>query len=116
MAVQTFGEFFQQFGIMGSIVAFGAIGYLAVLLMAVGAGNLPMFAGGPAPGGISAVMTGAAGGGVSRAIGDGQWFMNRMTGQTFRNLLIAKMRFMAFHAGWNQTVTVMVAFLTGNFC
>jgi hypothetical protein len=41
--------------------------------------------------------------------------MDRMTGQTFRNLLTGKMRFMAFHAGWNQTVAVMVAFLTGNF-
>ena len=47
---------------MGSVVAFGAIGNLTVLLMAVGAGNLAMFAGGPAPGGIDAVMTRAAGG------------------------------------------------------
>ena len=62
MAVQTFGEFCQQFSIMGSLVAFGAIGYLAVLLMTVGASHLTMFAGGPAPGGIDAVMTGSAGG------------------------------------------------------
>ncbi len=62
MAVQTFGKFFQQFGVVGSVVAFCAIGNLTVLLMAVGAGNLAMFAGGLAPGGIDAVMTRAAGG------------------------------------------------------
>ena len=86
---------------MGSLVAFGAIGYLAVLLMAVRAGHLAMLAGGLDPCGIDAVMTGSAGGRVSRAIGDGKWFMDRMTGQTFCNLLTGKMRLMTFHAGWN---------------
>ena len=42
--------------------------------------------------------------------------MDRMTGQAFRNLLTGKMRFMAFHAGRDETVVVMVAILTGNFC
>jgi len=72
MTVETTREFFQHFGIMGLIMAVGALRNLAMLFMAFGAGNSGMFAWGGCPDIIDLVMAGAACSLGSGLIGDFQ--------------------------------------------
>lgn len=116
MTVQTSGEFPQQFGVMRGAVTLGAIGNQAMPLMTVGAGHLAMLAFGVAPGSVDLRVTGPAGRGVLGAVSDFQRFMHRVAGQTLANLLSGQMGLMAFHAGWNIAVPVMVAFPAGDIC